>query len=73
MLVLSRREQAVLTRCRVGHTYVTRSYLLKGDPMPVCIQCICAFTVKHFLLDCVDFSVAHKKYFTVPDLGSFIY
>ena len=65
---ITRREQVVLTRCRVGHSYVTHSYLLKGDPMPVCIQCNCAFTVKHILLDCVDFSVARKKYFTVPDL-----
>ena len=58
---LSRREQVVLTRCRVGHSYVTHSYLLKGDPMPVCIQCNCCFTVKHILLDCVDFNDARKN------------
>ena len=58
---LSRREEVVLTRCRVGHSYVTHSYLLKGDTLPVCIQCNCCFTVKHVLMDCVDFS-------DVPDL-----
>ena len=52
----------------MGHSYVTHSYLLKGDPIPVCIQCNCAFTVKHILLDCVDFSVVRKKFFYVPYL-----
>ena len=65
---LSRREQVVSTGCRVGHSYMTHSYLLKGDPMPVCIQCNCCFTLKHILLDCVDFNDTRKNYLNVPDL-----
>ena len=65
---LCRREPVVLTRYRVGHSYVTHSYLLNGDPVPVCIQCDCVFSVKHILLDCIDFNDARKKYFNVADL-----
>ena len=28
---LSRREEIVITRARIGHTYFTHSYLLKGE------------------------------------------
>ena len=47
---------------------MTHSYLLKDDPMPGCIPCYCALTVKHILIDCVDFMEVRQKYFNVPDL-----
>ena len=45
----------VLARAPIGHAYITYSYLLKGDPMPECIPCYCALTVKHILIKCVNF------------------
>ena len=51
---LSHREEIVITRARIGHTYFTHSYLLKGEDMPWCIPCHCPDTVKHILLDCID-------------------
>ena len=36
---LSRREEIVITRARIGHTYFTHSYLLKGEDMRWCIPC----------------------------------
>ena len=50
-----RREEIVLARAHIGHSYMTHSYLLKGDPMPECIPGYCALTVKHILIECVDF------------------
>ena len=44
---LSHREEIVITRARIGHTYFTHSYLLKGKDMPWCIPCHCPDTVKH--------------------------
>ena len=44
----------VITRARIGHTYFTHSYLLKGEEMLWCIPCHCPITVKHILLDCID-------------------
>ena len=33
------REQLVLCRLRLGHTYTTHRYLLAGEDQPVCISC----------------------------------
>ena len=45
---------------------MTASYLLKGNPMPECIRYF-ALTVKHILIECVDFMEVHHQYFDVPD------
>ena len=58
----------MLARAHIGHSYTTPSYLLKGDAMPECIPCYCALTVKHILIECVDFMEVRLKYFDVPDL-----
>ena len=60
---LSRREEIVITRARIGHTYFTHSYLLKGEDMPWCIPCRCPDTVKHILLDCIDLRDTRIKYY----------
>ena len=41
------REEIVLARIRVGHTYFTNSYLLKDEDPPFCIACNKVFTVHH--------------------------
>ena len=46
---LSRKEQTKITRCRLGHTRITHSYILKNEQAPFCIPCNELFTVKHFL------------------------
>jgi hypothetical protein len=50
----NRRDQTVLLRYRIGHNKITHSYLLTNDNAPFCVAC--NFTVKHFLLECHDFS-----------------
>ena len=37
---LTRREQSVISRLRIGHTNLTSSYLLTGNQSPVCNNCI---------------------------------
>ena len=34
-----RRDKVVLSRLRLGHIYLTHSYLLKGEPPPECVTC----------------------------------
>jgi len=65
---LDRREEVVLARARIGHTYLTHSYLLKGEPMPECIPCQCPLTVKHILIECIDFSHIRPQCFNVQTL-----
>ena len=62
---LSRREEIVLTRARIGHTYLTHNYILKSEDMPWCIPCHCPNTVKHILLHCIDLHEIRKLYFNV--------
>ena len=57
-----RREEVVLTRLHIGHTRLTHSYLLKLEDQPFCISCNEPFTVKHFLIDCIEFYTYLKMY-----------
>ena len=50
--VTTRRDEVVLHRLRIGHTYLTHSYLLKQDNNPDCSTCKCLLTVQHILLEC---------------------
>ena len=60
----SRQNQTKITRCRIGHTRLTRAYLLTNEQPPFCISCNEPFTVKHFLITCTEFDYIRKKYFT---------
>ncbi|MPC72139.1 hypothetical protein E2C01_066433 [Portunus trituberculatus] len=48
--VRDRRAQTLLTRLRIGHTYLTQRYLLTRDPQPYCEDCLMPFTVRHVLV-----------------------
>ena len=61
----SRREDVVLTRWRIGHTFLTNSYLLKRECQPECVPCQEPLTVKHILVDCLDINDIRKKYYHV--------
>ena len=65
---LSRRDEIILARLRIGHTRLTHSYLLKREEQPYCIGCDTPFTVRHFLLDCADFDRERRSLFQVKDL-----
>jgi len=64
----NRREERVLVRARIGHTYFTNGYLFRDEPMPQCIPCNEPLTVKHILIDCVDFSHIRPIYYNVRDI-----
>ena len=62
-----RREEVVLTRLRIGNTRLTHSYRLKREDQPFCISCNEPFTVKHFLIDCIEFSYVRRQFFQTND------
>ena len=47
---------------------MTHSYLLKREEKPQCIECDTPLTVKHFLLDCIDFIDERRSWFQVNNL-----
>ena len=50
-----RRDEVVLSRLRLGHSYLTHSYLLKGELPPECVTCNCRLTIRHILVDCIEY------------------
>ena len=65
---IDRKEEVTLARLRIGHTFITLSFLLKGGDWPLCIPCQEPFSVKHFLLNCTDFRITHSMFFRVNSL-----
>ena len=63
-----RKEEVVLSRLRIGHSFITHSYLLKGEEQPTCVPCDTPFTIKNILLHCVDFQNSGDKYYKVNSL-----
>ena len=43
----------------VRDSYLTHSYLLKGDPPPECVTCDCRLTISHILVDCIEYDFFH--------------
>ena len=62
------RQEVVLARLRIGHTRITHAYLLKREEPPYYFGCDTLFTVRHFLLECDDFSHIRNKYFHVDTI-----
>ena len=60
-----RLEEVVLARIRIGHTRITHSYRLNREEQPQFVGCDKPFTVRHILLECVDFSNVRNKYYHV--------
>ena len=74
----SRLEEKVLARIRLGHTYLTHSYIFSKSRRPVCNTCHCTLTIRHLLLFCnafqndrrvlTDYCTAHSIPFSLPIL-----
>ncbi|GFO44013.1 ribonuclease hi [Plakobranchus ocellatus] len=62
-----RKQETVMCRLRVGHTWLTQSYLLK-----MCNSLFAAYdslySFRHSLIECPDFQVTRRKYFSITDL-----
>nr|CAI5825471.1 unnamed protein product [Callosobruchus analis] len=62
---LTCREQVVLTRL-IGHTFLTHSHLLLGNPPETCRRCEVPLTWNHIFLECPLYMVA-RVLFNLPD------
>jgi ribonuclease HI len=63
-----RREERVLNRLLIGHSHYTHSFLLSNEDPPQCIPCQDALTIKHLLIECIDFYDIRRKYFNVTSM-----
>ena len=58
-------EHVVLTRCRIGHSRYTHSFLLNNGERPECIPCNSNCSLKHFIIDCVDVADIRQTFYNV--------
>ncbi|KAG1697716.1 RNA-directed DNA polymerase from mobile element jockey [Nymphon striatum] len=60
----SRKEESILCRLRVGHTYLTHSFLLRNEAQPVCGRCQQTLTVRHVLVDCAALTSVRSRFYS---------
>ena len=58
----SRRVEVILTRLRIGHTYMTHNFILEGSSAPVCAHCDRLLSVEHILVRCLKFVNQRRRY-----------
>ena len=66
----TRKENTVLNRLHIGHSYLAHSFVLRKEEAPVCVACNAVITVKHILIECDDLLEIRKKYFEDKSLYS---
>ena len=64
----SRKEEVVLSRLRIGHTYFSHSYILCKEDPPECTACQEIYSVRHVLIDCIDLGLIRPRFYTVPNM-----
>ena len=65
---LTRAEEVVITRLRIGHTKVTKSHILSRGPPTACQHCGQTLTIEHILLECTVLQQYCDEYYTVDSL-----
>ena len=63
----TRREETILSRRRIGHTRLTRDFILKEEPPPKC-PCGNHYTIRHILIECTNISRIRKKFYKVNSM-----
>ena len=59
---LTRKEQVLMTRLRIGHTMITHRHLLDKTAAPQCESCSKPITVEHILCECKKYQHIRKSY-----------
>ena len=66
----TRKENTVLNRLHIRHSYLTHSFILRTEEAPVCVACNAIITGKHIFVERADLSEIRKKYFEEKSLYS---
>ena len=67
---LTRAEEVVITRLRIGHTKATKSHILSRGPPTGCHHCGETLTIDHMLLECALLQECRDEYYTVHSLNA---
>ena len=67
---LTRAEEVVITRLRIGHTKATKSHIFSRGPLTGCHHCGQTLTIDHMLLECALLQECRDEYYTVDSLNA---
>ena len=67
---LTRAEEVVITRLRIGHTKATKSHILSRGPPTACHHFGQTLTIEHMLLECAVLQECRDEYYTVDSLNA---
>ena len=67
---LTRAEEIVITRLRIGHTKAAKSHILSRGPPTGCHHCGQTLTIDHMLLECALLQECRDEYYTVDSLNA---
>ena len=67
---LTRAEEVVVTRLRIGHTKATKSHILSRGPPTVCHHCGQTLAIEHMLLEWAVLQECRDEYYTVDSLNT---
>ena len=67
---LTRAEEVVITRLRIGHTKANKCHTLPRGPPTVCHHCGQTLTIDHLLLECAVLQECRDEYYTVDSLNT---
>lgn len=57
----STKDQRVLTRLRIGHTWLSHGYILHKEDQPRCNYCNDILTANHLILQCSQYDECRKR------------
>ena len=69
---ITRAEEVVITRLRIGHTKATKSHILSRGPPTVCHHCDQTLTIDHMLLECAVLQECRDECYTVDSLNTLL-
>ena len=57
----NRKVEVVLSRLRIGHTFLTHKFLLEGGSAPECARCDEILSVEHILVHCQQYNALRRN------------
>ena len=66
---LKRKEETILNRLRIGHTFITHKHLMEKNDPPICKICGLVYTVKHIITECQKYEDTRKKHQISQQIG----
>ena len=66
----NRQWERALNRLRSGHSRLTHSHLMSGNPTPICEQCQTdEVSIKHLLMECPTHRTKRLRFFGSSDVS----